>query len=288
MTKITDACFEATGRTCFVCDFSPPRAGDSGLLARARVGADFVSVAHNPGQSVRVDSAMFASAIRAQLRQDVVFTLATRDMNKLALQSHLLGAQLLGLENVIVLRGDPFGLRDREGVAEVGDFTPSALIGAIAAMNQGVDFRGTKLDSPTDFCVGAAVDLGRDLVREVILTQRKVQAGAQFLITQPIFDPERASQFRHAYGKVAGGPLGIPVFFGLQLMEPGGISFSAVPQRVREELADGRCGVSLALELCQRFHQDGLRNVYLVPSIAKGGARNYEAAREFLAAAVRD
>ena len=73
-----------------------------------RVDADFVSVAYSPGRSVRVDSTAMAQVIGLSGDQDVIFSLAPRDMNKLALQNHLLGAQALGLENVVVLGGDDF------------------------------------------------------------------------------------------------------------------------------------------------------------------------------------
>ena len=106
--KITDAWEKRGSQPVFVCDFSPPRSADPSVLEQARtLDADFISVAYNPGRTVRTDSAMLAASIKANLGKDVLFTLATRDMNKLALQSHLLGARLLGLVNVVVVGGDP-------------------------------------------------------------------------------------------------------------------------------------------------------------------------------------
>ncbi|MDA0733038.1 MAG: methylenetetrahydrofolate reductase [Chloroflexi bacterium] len=287
MPKITDCCFEATGRTCIICDFSPPRSGQPELLNQANIDADFLSVAYNPGRSVRVNAPMLAAAIKQQVGKDVVFTLATRDMNKLALQSQLLGAQVLGLDNVIVVRGDPFSQRDLPLVKLVDDYRPTELIAAIAQMNCGVDFRDAKLGAPTDFCIGATVDLGRGIHREARLAHRKVESGAQFLITQPIFDPAEAFQFQEAYTEASGGQLGVPVFFGLQILEPDGVIFASVPQSVREELAAGRSGVEMALELHAKFQEARLHNIYLVPPIRRGGARDYAAAQEFLSAAKR-
>ena len=287
MTRVTDACYEATGRTTFMCDYSPPRSGNPDLSPRPDIGADFVSVAYSPGHSVRADSAMQAAALRARWGLEVVFTLATRDMNKLAIQSHLLGAGLLGLENVIVVQGDPLRRHGQARVSDVSDFTASGLIGALSEMNRGLDFQGLALQSPTNFCVGAAADLGRGIKEEARLTRRKVQAGAQFLITQPVFDPGEPLRFLEEYAIVAGAPLEIPVFVGLQVMEEGGICFGAVIPEVQDQLAAGRSGVSIALELQQSCHDAGLHNIYLVPPIRIGGSRNYEAAREFLAAAVR-
>ena len=287
MAKITDRCYEATGRTCFICDFSPPRSGDPEALQQADIDADFVSVAYNPGRAVRANSPMLAAAIKQQLDRDVVFTLGTRDMNKLALQSQLLGAQILGLENVIVVQGDPFSERDRSVVTPVGDYQPTGLINAIACLNQGLDFRDSKLRSPADFCIGATADLGRDMLKEARLAHRKVASGAQFLITQPIYDPEEAATFRAAYQAEAGAPFEVPVFFGLQILEQDGVIFASVPQWVRNDLESGRSGIELALELYARFQQAGLHNIYLIPPIRRGGARNYAAARDVLKQAKR-
>lgn len=284
MAKVTERCFEATGHTCFICDFSPPRAGDPALLAPAAgLDVDFISVAYNPGRAVRVNSAMLAAAIRQQGGKEVVFTLATRDMNKLALQSQLLGAQLLGLANVIVVQGDPFSERDLAQVKAVADLTSSQLITSIARMNQGEDYRSSQLRAPTDFCIGATVDLGRGIRREARLAHRKARAGAQFFITQPVFDAGDAARFRDSYATGAGEPLTLPVFFGLQVLEPEGILFSSVPQHFRDELTRGRSGVELAVELYRQFQENGIHNIYLVPPIRRGGARNYAAAQEVLA-----
>jgi homocysteine S-methyltransferase len=287
MAKVTQRCYQATGRTTFICDFSPPRSGDPAVLQQAGIDADFISVAYNPGRAVRVNSAMLAAAIGQHTGRDVSFTLATRDMNRLALQSQLLGAQLLGVENVVVVQGDPFTERDQALVKPAGDITPTGLIEAIAGMNQGLDFRCSRLRAPADFCTGATVDLGRGVREEAELARRKVLAGAQFLITQPIFDVEDAAHFRDAYAVAAGEQLTIPVFFGLQVLEPEGIIFSSVPESVRQELAQGRSGVEIALELCRRFQESHLHDIYLVPPIRRGRARDYRAAQEVITAARR-
>ncbi len=199
MVKVTDSCFEATGHTSIICDFSPPRSGDPSVVEQAQLDVDFISVAYNPGRAVRTNSAMLASAIQRS-GKDTVFTLATRDMNKLAVQSQLLGAQMLGVQNVVVVQGDPFSERDRSLVIPVNDYQPTGLIADIAQMNQGQDFREANLRTPTGLCIGAAVDLGRGIEEEAQLAVRKVNAGANFLITQPIFDVDHVARFRDTYG----------------------------------------------------------------------------------------
>lgn len=281
MVRVVDCSYEATGRPGFICDFSPPRSGSISEARRADIPADFISVAYNPGRAVRANSAMMAAAIRRETGKETVFTLATRDMNRLAIQSLLLGAQMLGLENVVVVQGDQFNNRDRALLA-VNGYRPTELIAAIGAMNEGLDFRGSNLREPTAFCIGATFDVGRGIDDEAELAIRKVEAGAGFLMSQPIFNTEDAHRFRDSYERQSGEALSVPVFYGLQILESGGVIFSTVPEEVQKELEGGRSGVDIAAELYGRFQDAGLRNVYLVPPIRRGGARDYGAAREFL------
>ena len=284
--KITEGAFECPGPTSIICDFSPPRSGDPRIVTQAQIGADFISVAYNPGRAVRTNSPMLAAAIQ-QSGKNTVFTLATRDMNKLAVQSQLLGAQTLGLQNVVVVQGDQFGPQDRARVASVNDYQPTSLIASIVRLNQGLDFKGSQLRTPTDFCIGASVDLGRGIEEEAQLAVRKVHAGAEFLITQPIFDVDHVARYRESYAYHAGKAGVLPIFFGLQILEKDGVLFSSVPASLQSELQGGRSGVDIALELYQRFQEARLNNIYLMPPIKRGGTRNYDAAEEFLSKIVK-
>ena len=281
MAKVTDKC-DGT-RPFVICDFSPPRGSDPALLSGAQsVSPDFISVAYSPGKAVRVDPVIAAHAIIQQTGRDAIFTLATRDMNRLATQNHLLGADLLGLENVIVVGGDVFTERDLAVVKDVRDFRPTELVASIKSMNGGVDFRGLKLRAPTDFCVGATIDLGRGIEREARLTRAKVSAGADFLITQPVYDVGQVERFRDAYQAAAGGPLPAPVFWGLQVLDVRGLVFGDVPPQIVEGLEGGRGGVDIAVDLLEGFLAAGMTNIYLVPPIFRGGLRDYEAAQRVI------
>ena len=283
MAKVTEV-YAASSGPVVLCDCTPPRSADPAALdAVGAVGADFACVAYNPGKLPRADSVAAALAIKERTGTDVVFNLATRDMNKIAVQSRLLGAQMLGLENVVVLQGDRFSPEEAERVKAVNDFTPTALIASAAAMNDGLDYRGSRLRGATALCIGASFDLARDMDREVALTQRKVEAGAHFLIAQPIYDLTVRHRFLEAYERYAGAPLSLPVFWGLQVLEKDGLIFGDVPQAMRQQLDEGRPGADIAIELLRQFVDDGVRGVYLVPPILRGGARDYEAARQVLA-----
>ena len=285
MTRVTATGFEVTGKSAFICDFSPPRSGNFLDLPAAIPDADFLLINRNPGRAVRADSAMLAAALQQRTGRNVIYALLTRDMNRLAIQSGLLGAQMLGLDNVVVAQGDPFSASDARRVAAVSDYRPTELISHISQMNQGLDFRGRTLDSPTDFSIGATVDPGQDPGRQAALAYRKIAAGASFLITQPVYDVRTAARFMDAYHEQAGTPCPVPIYWGLQMVEAGSVAFGSAPVRLQDELSAGRSGVDLALEVYSRFQEAFLRNVYLLPSIRRGGDRGYEAAQEFLAAA---
>ena len=280
MAQVVDRIHAQTGRPAFICDYSPPRSGRSEDVPAPPESADFISAAYNPGRAVRMNSIAAATVLRDRHGADPIFTLATRDMNRLALESLLLGAQALGLQNVIVVAGDPFGARDI--AAPVYDCRPTDLIAAIASLNAGSDHRGSNLRAPTDFCIGATVDLGRGIEPEASLAARKVAAGADFLITQPVFDPAHVGRFADAYVRASGDPLAVPVFYGVGLMEPGGVSFANVPQWVTNDLAAGRSGVDIALQVWDSLRGAGATDCYLVPPIRRSGARDYSAAQEFL------
>ncbi len=283
MARITDKYEQSSDTPLFICDFSPPRGGVPSLLEpAARLDADWLSAAYNPGRSTRASSPIAAHWIKERTGRDVLFTLATRDMNKIAVQSLLLGAQLLGLENVVIVQGDRLTERDLSLVEDVSDYRPTELIHSVRRMNGGTDFRGLKLRSPTDFCVGASLDLGHGIVKEARLAGRKVEAGAQFFISQPTFDPGGAVEFLERYAEENGEPLAAPVFFGIQVMAPGGLVFGGVPDWVTDGLDGGRAGADIALETLSRFIERGFRAFYLVPPILKGGRRDYEAAQAVL------
>ena len=286
VAKVTERYANRGSRPLIACDFSPPRSGAPEFVRQVEaLDVDFICVAYSPGKSVRLDSAVAAANIRGQAHKDVIFNLATRDMNKLAIQMHLLGAQALELENVLVVKGDDFSERELARVKDVNDYKPTELIEAIRSMNDGVDFKGLKLRSPTAFCVGATVDLSRGLDREARLARQKLSAGAEFLVTQSVYDAAQAKEFRQRYEVIAGEGLTAPTFFGVPILEKDGLAFGEVPEGILRELHKGRPGVDIALELIHALMREAAADAFfLVPPILRGGARDYSIVEEVLAA----
>ena len=165
----------------YVLDVSPPRSGNDLLFQELLdLNPDVFSVAYN--------SAMMASWLQNSTGITTSFFLATRDMNKLALQSLLLGAQLHGLENIVVVQGDPFTASKSQLIRHVNDFTATELIQSVKNLNSRKDLEDKNLIYPTDFCVGATVDLSKDLDSEVELLNKKILSGSDFLVLQPFFN----------------------------------------------------------------------------------------------------
>ncbi|MDE2687964.1 MAG: methylenetetrahydrofolate reductase [Chloroflexota bacterium] len=283
MTKIADLHTHTRGAPVFICDFSPPRgAFYDGIDAVRSLGVDCISIPYNPGKAVYANSAIAAHTIKSATGMDVAFTIATRDMNILAAQSLLVGAALLGLENTIVVRGDDFAGSELRQTEPVHDRTPTALIRSIAALNSGIDFRGRQFDAPTNFCIGAAIDTSRPVEREVALAKRKIDAGAHFFITQPGFSPNAPLHFREAYTQTYGDALPIPIFFGIQVMAPGSIAFTEIPQSVSDDLNAGVSPADIASRAVDEFLAAGMSCFYLMPPILGGGKRDYDSAAKVI------
>ena len=265
----------------FICDFSPPRGAalDDSDVTQS-LDAHTLSIPYNPGKSVYANSAIAAYSIKSLTGKEVAFTLATRDMNILAAQSLLLGAALLGLQNVIVVRGDDFTPAELRNTTPVHDRTTTSLIRSITGMNEGTDFRGRALDPPTDFCIGATIDTNRNLESEVALTRRKVNAGAHFFITQPAFTTDLPLQFLHRYEPYRDKE--IPIFFGVQMIATGSRSFSPVPPSIQDVLAAGMSPSDIAIQTIDAFLEAGITTFYLMPPIFPGGARDYHSAQQVL------
>ena len=270
------------GAAVIICDVSPPRGADAGSLAdAARVGADFLCVAYSPGRSVRLGSAVTAGILTQRFGRRAAFNLAVRDMNRIAIQSALLDAAALGVDNVAALRGDPLSERDSRLASAVNDYTTTALLRDIGEMNRGRDFRGRRLDAPTAFCAGATADLSNPIEREATLAARKAKAGAEFILCQAAFDAARTLAFARRLAERLAPETAAPrLFAGVQIPSADGTIFgnAADLDRVLAELRAGRSGLDMATENAAALRDAGFDLFYIIPPILPKGARDYAAA----------
>ena len=283
MTTLVEHWFQCPDTVQIVADFSPPRGTNPALLNEARyLDADFISVNYSPGKSARVNSALAAAWIKQNAGKEVIFSLSTRDMNRIAAQGLLLGANMMNLENVVVLKGDSFTESELAITKPVDDYTPTGLIRAIADMNRGIDYKGLKLQDPASFCIGATIDLARSMDRQVALTRKKVEAGAQFFLLQPFFSPERLTEFRKRYADRHGEELSALICCGVQVLVEDGVIFGNLPDWVTSSLRKGRSGEDIAVETASRYLDAGQRSIYLLAPIFRGGRRDYAACQRVI------
>ena len=138
-------------------------------------------------------------AISAKLVErglEPVYQLTCRDRNRLALQSDLLSAWVLGIQNVLCLTGDHPNLGDHVQAKPVYDLDSVNLLKVATTLNEGQDMTGHQLEGKPDFFLGAVVTPGADpLEPQIIKMQKKIDAGARFFQTQAVFDPERFDTF---------------------------------------------------------------------------------------------
>ena len=236
-------------------------------------------VAYAPGKSVRINSIFVADWIQTQVNIPSIFTISPRDMNKNAIQSLLLGAQLRELDNVFIVKGDKFSTQDLVLQNAVDDFKPTELVASIRSMNERRDFLGKELYYPTTFCIGAALDISRSWKNEAWLTKLKIEQGCDFLISQPVFDPELPDRFLEFYRGEIGENLNVPILWGIQMVDKNTVSFATVPEWVHRKLEDGYLPYEIAINLIGRYLEKGLDTFYLIPTIFKGGRRDYLSAQ---------
>ena len=283
MTSVVERRSQDLDSILFACDFSPPRGSDPKLLSNAlSLTADFVSVAYNPGRSVRVNSVLAAHWIQQKTCRDVIFSLSTRDINKIGLQSLLLGAELAGLKNVVVVKGDKFSSLELAMTKTVQDFKPTEMLSSISAMNEGLDYKGQKLQTSTDFCIGATIDLNNCMEREINLTHHKVEAGAQFFLMQPVPNSNLIHTFIDRYANQYSEQLSSVLFVGVQMVAPGGLTFGQLPEWITKDLDAGRPSHDIAVQAISELLDTGFRSIYLIPPVFKGGRRGYDDAKKVL------
>ena len=263
MTTVTDIVSRAGASAVFMCDFSPPRTPSANWPDEVlSLNPDLICVPHLAPHPTRPDAITAAHLVRDRTGSEVVFNFATRDSRKSEVWERLGNARSLGLENIVVLQGDAD--RGVGSVARENSFKPTELIREL----QGLD---------ESFCVGAVADLAKGVEQEAILSRRKIDAGADFLLVQPTFDIDAAERF------LAKANTSTPMFFGVQVLVKGGVAFAPVPDSLRLEIESGRSGVDAAKEMISRFLGIGINCFYLIAPVYRGGMRDYSAARKVMA-----
>jgi homocysteine S-methyltransferase len=217
---------------------------------------------------------------------ETIVHFTTRDRSLMGIQSELLGAHAAGVRSVLALTGDPPTLGGYPGTTGVYDINSVGLIKLLRNMNEGFDAAGSSIGAKADFWIGCAVDPTRtDLAYEAERLHEKIEAGAHFVMTQPIFDAEIWTKFLGVFG----GEVPVPLLVGVLPLQstkhaeflhnevPGITLTDAARMRMKQAGANGRSeGVAMAQELLLDL-KPLAQGVYLMPSFGR-----YEVAAEVL------
>src|SRR5581483_3315882 len=161
----------------------------------------FVDVNDNATARAGMSSLMVAGAIERATGLETIPHLTTRDWTVLGIESMLLGAHAEGVRNVLAITGDPPEVGDYPGSRAVYEIDSLGLTRLISGLNRGEDFNGRPIDAPTSFFAGVAVNpTADDLEAEAARFREKVAAGAQFAMTQIVFDLEVLDRFAAVHG----------------------------------------------------------------------------------------
>ena len=273
----------AAGNYVIAVEMDPPRSLSTDKLIAAasclqEAGVDVIDVADSPMARMRMSAWAVCNVLQQKVGVETTLHFPTRGRNLLRVQGDLLAAHALGIRNVFVVMGDPTSIGDYPEAADNYDIVPSGLIKLIKqGFNSGMDHSGTSIGQPTRFLVGAALNLKpTDPNKEIRNTFRKVQAGADFFLTQPIYDSAAAQAFLKRY-EAECGKLQQPVLVGLLPLfsaqhvhflhhEVPGIS---IPETMRHRMEkageDGlKEGIRITVDLVEQI-KSWAQGIYLMP-----------------------
>jgi 5,10-methylenetetrahydrofolate reductase len=224
-------------------------------LIRARV--DGINVTDLQSSVMRLGSLAVCSLLK-QRGFDPIFQVTCRDRNRLALQSDILSAAALGIENLLILTGDYPTLGDHPQAKPVFDLDSVQLLQVVIKLQQGEDMNGNKLEGEAPkFCVGAVVNPGADPIEpQIIKMEKKIEAGAEFFQTQAIYEPRIFQNFLEKIKHIK-----VPILAGVVLLKSAGmakymnknVAGVFVPDDLIKEMQESKDKVAKCVEISQRL-----------------------------------
>jgi len=241
--------------------------------ALAAAGVDAITMAENPLAVPRLSNIVLAGMVRARTGLDVVVHLTGRDRNLVGMQSTIMGMAASGLHNVLAVTGDPPSVGSSERVSGVYDLRSLELMRLLAGFNQGRNHYGDAMRLPVNFCIGGAFNPNtRNMALQVGRMEKKIEAGAGYFLTQPVYSQERIDEIlagtKHIKAPIVLGIMPLASNRNAEFLhnEFPGIE---IPLETRERMARAGDlgqdeGVNIAWELLE-YAWPHFAGVYIIP-----------------------
>jgi len=184
----------AAGRFVVSVEVDPPhglspRRAIQGAALLKEAGVDAINVGDSPTAKVRMSPLAMSVLLQREVGVEIIMHYTTRDRNAMAIHSDMVGAHVLGIRSILCLRGDPPSVGGYTDIVGVWDVSAVGLMRFLKLLNEGVDFTGKSVGRRASFFIGASANPNANpLEPELRLMRRKVEAGAQFFMTQNLFD----------------------------------------------------------------------------------------------------
>jgi methionine synthase I (cobalamin-dependent)/5,10-methylenetetrahydrofolate reductase len=277
----------ATGGFVVGVEMSPPKGFSAeqlleGAATLQAAGADVINVADSPRSRMRMSPWAVCHLVQTRLNMGTVLHFPTRGRNILRVQGDLLAAHALNVRNIFVVMGDPTSIGEYPDALNDYDVVPTGLIKLLKqGFNQGLDYGGEPIAQPTHFLVGCAANLTpADPERELKLLHRKIESGADFALTQPIYDIAQARAFVARY-EAEYGSFNLSILAGVLPLynarhadflhhEVPGIS---IPEEIRQRMwqagdKGAQEGVAMARDLVLQL-RSFTQGIYLMPAFGR-------------------
>ena len=274
------------GRYIVTVEMSPPKGVATQRLIEGahmlkEAGANLLNMADSPLARMRMSAWAAAHLVQKSVGLETVLHFPTRGRNLLRIQGDLLAAYAMGIRNLFVAMGDPTKIGDYPEAMDSYDIVPTGLIHLIKQQfNSGLDKAGNSIGQPTNFVVGCALNLTpADPEREMTLLRRKIRNGADFALTQPVFDPAAARQFVDLYEATYEEKM-LPLIVGVKPLYNGRnaeflhheVPGMSIPESLRQRMAEAtdpqQEGVLIAQEILGEL-RPFTQGVYLMPAFGR-------------------
>lgn len=268
--------------TCI--EINPPRSPEvdkviSGCELIKQGGVNAVNIPDGPRASAKMSALALAAIIESRVKINTILHYTCRDRNILGIQSDLLGAHALGLRNILCVTGDPPKLGDYPTATAVFNVDSIGLVRIVNNLNQGMDLAGNPIDSATTFYIGVGANPGAiDFEEEMDRLRQKIEAGAEYVLTQPVFEYSLFEKFMDRCQKFAipvlAGVLPLASFRNAEFLHnevPG----MTIPEDIRNRLSaakDAEDARAIGIEIAQSMVEQvkpTVQGVYLMPPFGR-------------------